>query len=265
MNDRYSPKIGLALGGGITRVLAHVGAIEVLTLAGIQPDLVVGASAGSLVGAAFAAGMPIEELIELAMSIKWLDIGSLTLDRQGFVSFHRLEKKLVELVGDLDFEDMAIPFAAVAVDLENGTKALLNQGRVARAVRASCSVPGFIVPANIDGRMLADGGVVESVPVASARELGADYVIGVDLHTSKFSWKTGMLMAGFSALEMLFRQAGGGVESADTLIVPDLTGCGYIRFHNRTVAIERGREAARALLPKIMHDLQLSEPVPILG
>lgn len=251
MESGARKRVGLALGGGAVRGLAHLGVLTVLERQGIPIDCVVGASVGSLVGAAYCAGMGIPELHEIAALVSWRRIASLTWPTRGFVSLIKLERWLVALWGDLIFADLALPFAAVATDLERGRPVVLREGRLAPAVRASCSVPGIMTPVRMNGQLLVDGGVTDNLPVAAARALGADYVIGVDVCRPTYRQRMGPLGVGLTALETLVRHAGAGLRNADCLISPDLAGFSYVRFSRRRELIARGMQATEEKLPLI--------------
>ena len=242
-------RIGLALGGGAVRGLAHLGVLSVLEREGIPVDCVAGTSVGSVVGAAYCAGLGAEQLKAIAAQISWSRIAGPALSMQGFVSFAKLERWLVDLLGDLDFADLAIPFAAVATDAASGDPVVLREERLAPAVRASCSVPGIVPPVKMNGRLLVDGGIADNLPVAAVQALGADYVIGVDICRPLIRRRRGPLGMGIAALETLVRRAGGGIEAADCLISPDLAGFSYVRFSQRKELIARGIRAAEEKLP----------------
>jgi NTE family protein len=244
-------RIGLALGGGAVRGLAHLGVLAVLDRERIPIDCIAGTSVGSLVGAAYCAGLGVENLNQVVAQVNWRTIASLTWPAQGFVSFAKLERWMVKLLGDLDFADLGIPFAAVATDIESGQPVLLREGRLAPAVRASCSIPGIVPPVKMDGRLLGDGVTSDNLPVAAARALGADCVIGVDICRPALRRRWGPLGMGFTALETLAQRAGGGLEAADCLISPDLSGFSYVRFSQRRELIARGIQAAEQQLPLI--------------
>lgn len=244
MEHEGRKRVGLALGGGVARGLAHVGVMAALLEAGIPIDYVAGTSAGSIVGATFSAGMSIQEIITFAESLHWWDIASLIWPKRGFLSFMKLERRLARQLGDLTFADLKIPFAAVATDMDTGNPVVFQNGRVAPAVRASCSVPGIIEPAEIDGLTLGDGSLADSVPVDVLYGMGAEYVIGVDIFCSSIYPRLGPFGIGFTAMEILVQRAGGGIEKADCLIRPDLAGNSYIRFSRRESYFELGRQAA---------------------
>ena len=244
-------RIGLALSGGIGRAAAHVGVLAVLEREGIPFDYVVGASAGALIGSAYCAGIEIQRLREFALKMRWRDLASPVWPRQGFVSFAKMERWLIELMGDVTFADLKLPFAVVATNMKTGEPVVLKEGRIAPAVRASCSVPGFVVPAELNGRILGDGSVSYNLPVAPAREMGADYVIGVQLFTPSLGWGWGPLGYGVTAIEILIHQSNTGLSTPDCLIAPDLAGVNYLDLSKGAELIALGERAAEAQLPVI--------------
>ncbi|HEY84633.1 MAG TPA: patatin-like phospholipase family protein [Chloroflexi bacterium] len=249
-------KIGLALSGGVMRGPVHVGVLNVLEREGIPVDVVTGASAGAIVGEFYCAGMELDYMQELVMKIGWKNFISPTISSKGFFSFGKLENWLIDLVTDLHFCDLnRQPFAVVATDLEKGKPVVFTKGSIAPAVRASCSVPGVIVPAEIDGKLLGDGGVSNNLPVSAATALGADYVIGVDLFIPAVRRVFGPLGFGFAALETLVRRSGGGDDIADCLIAPDLAGKSYIN-PDKAELMKLGEKATETKLPEIFAALE---------
>lgn len=247
--------IGLALSGGVARGPAHVGVLLALERGGIPIDVVTGTSAGALVGALYCAGVTPASMQELLREVGWRQIASPVFPRRGFVSFEKLERWVARTIRDATFADLEKPFAAVATDLESGEPVQLREGRVARAVHASCAVPGFVVPVQWNGRWLCDGGASCNLPVAQARSLGADYVIGVDLFRHAIRGRWGAFGIGLGALENLVRRSGGGHESADCLISPELAGEVYLSFGKSREFIALGQRATEAKLPEILEAL----------
>ena len=177
-------KLGLALGSGGARGSAHVGVLYVLEENGIRPDVIAGASMGAEVGGAYAAGVSVEELEALWRTTH---VGRVmrtllpTIPWAGWSSGAEVVRFVRRLVGDVQIEDLPLPFAAVATDLSSGLPHPITKGSLATAIRASLSIPGLFTPVWLDGRLLVDGGVSNPVPVDVARSLGADVVIGVDV------------------------------------------------------------------------------------
>lgn len=249
-------KIGLALGGGVVRGMAHIGVLSVLEEAGITIDYIAGTSAGSLVGAIYCAGYSTAQIKEHAMRLRWWRLLKPVWPSQGFFSFALMERWLVRTLGDLTFDQLKIPFAAVATDLERAAPVWLQQGRLAPAVCASCSVPGIFTPVRLNGLVLGDGSLADTVPVDVLRQMGADYVIGVDIFIASIRRGWGALGMGVNALEILVERAGGGVDRADCLIAPALRGESYVRFSQRERIFRLGEQAAREKLAPILSDLE---------
>ena len=182
--ERHRATIGLALSGGAARGIAHVGVLLALAEHKIPIDYVAGTSAGSLVGGALASGMPLSEIESLGRNLRWRDIGRVTMSRLGVQTNERLEQYLRVRMPVTRFEELPIPFAAVATELHSGAAVVMrDRGDVPFAIRASCAIPGWYVPVvDGDGRQLVDGGLVSIVPSSVARSLGADIVIAVDVN-----------------------------------------------------------------------------------
>jgi len=185
MNPNFSdrPRLGLALSGGAARGIAHVGVLRALVEHGISIDAIAGASAGALVGGAYAAGMSVAELEEMALKFRWRHMARIAFSRLGLQSNARMEKFLRARLPVTRFEDLKVPFAALVTDLCAGTAiALRDCGDLAFAIRASCCLPALHVPVrDADGRLLVDGGLVANIPISYTRALGADVVIAVDV------------------------------------------------------------------------------------
>ena len=178
------PRIGLALGSGSARGWSHIGVIEALREAGVEPDIVCGASIGSIVGAAYVTDR-LSALKDFAQALTWREIVGLLdvrLSGGGLINGKQIVDLLQKLKIDTPIEKCAKPFAAIATDLESGREIWLREGPINQAVRASIALPGIFSPARIDGRWLVDGGLVNPVPVSACRALGADIVIAVDLN-----------------------------------------------------------------------------------
>src|SRR6185503_2180505 len=251
------PTIGLALSGGAARGIAHVGVVRALVENKIPIDYIAGTSAGSIVGGAYAGGMPVEEIAEFGRSLRWRDIGRMTMSRLGVQSNERLEEYLRSRLPVTRFEDLQLPFAAVATDLKTGGAVVLrDQGDVPFAIRASCAIPGWYVPvADDEGRQLVDGGLVAVVPTTMARSLGADIVIAVDVNSegATFIGPTssviGVLLQ--SLLVVQKTASHNQREMADLVINPKV---GHIRWDEMGRADElmaAGYEAALKKIPDI--------------
>ena len=181
------PTLGLALGGGGARGLSHVGILRVLEDEGLVADVVAGASMGGLIGAAYAAGFPVElierEVLGVSQRSRLIKLADWKLTLQGLFSGRKFETYLESVMGaDLTFADLKRPLALAASDLRSGREVVLRQGRVVPAMRATMSIPGIFAPVDWEGRYrLVDGGILNNVPADLARTLGADVVVAVDV------------------------------------------------------------------------------------
>ena len=246
--------VGLALGGGAARGFAHIGVLEVLEEAGIPIHIIAGCSSGAIIGALFAAGIPARQQHEIVRDLRWHTISklsllprrfsSLNLSLKGFplgiMDLDRLIAWLQESLGELQtFDQLSIPFAAIATDIVTGELVIMNEGAVGPAVRASCSVPGVFTPYRRGERLLVDGGVIANLPVQVVRQMGAEYVIAVDLlpapgeHSKE---PESIIDLSFTSIYALIRANQGYSEQADCTIA---------------------RAAAEAQLPIIRRDLML--------
>lgn len=175
------PIVALVLGSGGARGYAHIGVIQVLEKQGIHPDLIVGTSAGSIVGSIYASGKTAEELRDIALSMKANDVRDIKLDMKGFFDGQKVENYVNQQVNNTPLESLRIPMYVVATELKEGKKVVFNYGNTGQAVRASVSIPSMFIPTRIGTDEYVDGGLVSPVPVGVARDLGADIIIAVDI------------------------------------------------------------------------------------
>ena len=251
------PKIGLALSGGAARGMAHAGVLRALAENDIHIDCIAGTSAGSIVAGAYAAGVPIEEIAEFGRKLRWRDIGRVTMSRLGIQSNERLEHYLRTRLPITKFEDLPIPFAAVATDLKTNTAVVMkDQGDVPFAIRASCTIPGWYVPVIDDrGRQLVDGGLVAVIPTVVTRSLGADIVIAVDVNTqgATFIGSSSSVIGVLLQSMMVVQKTASThqLEMSDFVISPKV---GHIRWDEMGRAdelIDAGYEAGVASIAEI--------------
>jgi NTE family protein len=262
MSTRTEKRVGLALSGGAALGAAHIGVLEVLEENAIQPWCVVGSSAGSAVGVAYCAGLSVARIKELALNLEWAKLGRVVLPRRGFLDGSRMEEYLVELIGDCTFSQLQIPFAAAAADLLGDELVVLSEGRVAPAVRASCALPGVFTPVEYEGRLLVDGGLINNLPVSAAREMGADYVIAVDLSSPSSVQREppgSLLEIWFMSVATLIRNTHREASLADVVIRPDVGEFSWIDLTHIPALIERGRQAAEAAMSQILRDLGVED------
>jgi len=175
------PKIGLALGSGGARGLAHIGVLRVFEEHQIPIDFIAGSSMGSLIGALYANGNDLNMLEKLAVHLKrkhWVDF---SVPKVGLVTGEKIKELIRILTHGKNIEDLETPLAIIATDIENGERVVFREGPIYQAVRASISIPGIFVPETINGRVLVDGGVIDRIPIHAAREMGAEFVIAIDV------------------------------------------------------------------------------------
>jgi NTE family protein len=249
------PVIALALGGGAARGFAHIGVIKELAANGIHPDIVVGTSVGSFVGALYAGGYDAPALEKLASEMKEEELRDLIFPDRGFVKGERLQDFVNQKLGNRSIEDLPIRFAAVATDLGDGTMAVFTHGNTGMAVRASSSIPGVFQPVHINGREYVDGGLVSPVPVNVARSLGADLVIAVDIanrpaENGQLATTAGIV--GQSLDIMMNNLAHREVALSDVKIRPETRNLVSTDFTTRLDAIDEGIMATRDVTGRVL-------------
>lgn len=257
-------KIGLALSGGAARGFAHLGVLKALAEHDIPIDFIAGTSAGSFAGAAFASGMSVEEIIAMARKITWFRMTGFSYSPKGLLSNAPMGAFINEHFPVKTFEEMPIPYAAVACDLESGKEVVLHEtGDLATAVRASCALPGVFVPIYDDGRILIDGGVVSNVPTKAVRKLGAEIVIAVDVLASGATYwgaPTTLLGIFFQSAMMLLRAASKSHHyRADVIIIPQVAHLRPDEISKMDEFIKAGEAAATEKITEIKNLLFAEE------
>jgi NTE family protein len=249
------PKLGLALGGGAARGFAHIGVIQVLEENGIKPDLVVGTSAGSLVAAFYASGKTGAQLQWLADTMDESQLTDWTIPfmSRGMLRGEALGRYVNSQLNGAKIEDLKMPLGIVATDLQTGDGILFRRGDIATAVRASSAVPSVFEPVRIGNKDYVDGGLVSPVPVRSARQMGADIVIAVDISSRPEDAKTSdmlkVLLQTFSIMGKSISQL--EMAQAEVVVRPALPDVGSAEFTARQKSIEAGRAAMRLALPAL--------------
>ncbi len=247
---REKIRIGLALGGGAVRGAAHIGVLEVLDEAGLEPSIVTGTSVGALVGALYAKGMTAAEIAEVAQTLRWSRLVRPGMTRKALFETSKLAAFLEHTLDGADFKDLARPFAAVACDLATGREVVMRDGPVASAVLASAAIPGVFPPVDRDGHLLVDGGLVTMVPGRLAREMGADIVVAVDVSGPLPRRPPTTLVHVMVAVSTL--QPGGGdplEEDADLVLNPEVDAYAFWELSRIPAFEESGRAAAEKALP----------------
>ena len=247
-------KVGIALGGGAAKGFAHIGVIKMLEANGITPVVVSGTSAGSVVGALYASGMDAYAMQEKAFALDESKIRDVSLFSGGVVKGQKLQDYVNELVGGRTLEKMKKPFAVVATKLENGERTVFVRGNTGQAVRASSSIPGVFEAVSIGKAHYVDGGVVSPVPVDAARDLGAEFVIAVDISSKAngIDSSTSMLGNINQSIRIMGNKLGAlELQRADIVIRPKVNDIGPADFEQKNRAILEGERAAQAALPQI--------------
>lgn len=267
-------KIGLALGGGSARGMAHIGVLEVLQEEGIPVHIIAGTSAGAAIGALFAGGKSIAFIKDAALKTNWrhvfpfLDIAVL---KTGLHTGRRFTDWMKQQSGgDVQFDELKLPFACVATDIMTGEEVVLREGSVAEAIRASSSIPGLFTVVKWHDRYLVDGLLVSPVPVSLARSMGADFVIAVNVlpdvrrrNRERNGKEPGLMTVMMQALSItthtLVRNC---LKDADIVIEPDVSEMGANDFDRVTETIEHGRVAAQEAIPQIRKRLHIPDKRP---
>jgi NTE family protein len=257
------PRIALALGGGAARGFAHIGVIEVLEENGIHPDIVTGTSAGSLVAALYASGRNGKELETLALNMDESALTDWSFPGRGLIRGEALARYMREATGNKPIEQMKIPLGIVATDLDSGKPILFRRGDVGTAVRASSAVPAVFQPVKLGVHEYVDGGLTSPVPVRSAREMGADVIIAVDISQLPDGGDTSnalhMLLQTFSIMGRSINEL--ELKEAEIVLRPKLPGVAGTDFTVRKKNIEAGRVAALAMLPQIKAKVTMQVPI----
>lgn len=258
--------IGLALGGGFARGIAHVGVLKVLEEENIPIRYVAGTSVGAMIGAAYCSGVTPAELEEFGARVRFKHFARWTVSRLGFASNERMIGFLNSLFKVKTFEELRIPLAVTATDFASGEGVIFRSGPLADPVRASCAYPGMFLPVKLDGRLLVDGMLAHAVPSVPLRHMGADRVLAVHL---KGKWTTEGPRHLFDVIGQCFAIAqqmnsGSWQQAADLVIEPDVNGFKYDSFERASDLVRAGELVTRAALPEICKWLE-QPPVPAYG
>jgi NTE family protein len=251
------PKIALVLGGGAARGFAHVGVIRALEQEKIPIDMIIGTSVGSLIGAIYANDQNSFELEWTAFSLGKDDLLDYqlfsALTGMGLAKGDKLERFVKTKVSTENIEDLKLPFAAVATDLNRGTRVVLDRGSVAKAVRASSAIPGVFNPVDYQGKLLVDGGVTDNIPISVAREKGADIVIAVDISENVANFNiTNIVDVVLQSVNIMFDEnVRNRKKDADVLITPAVGDVGMLDFTQKKRCMQAGIEAAQKAMPQI--------------
>lgn len=244
-------RIGLALGGGAARGIAHIGVLKYLEERNVKLCCIAGTSAGSIVGAFYCSGMPVEKIGQVVSEMSWRDLIRLSLPRKGVIKSSRLLKLVEEHIGDITFQELKIPLLINAVDLLSGEAVVISEGLVARAVEASCAIPGIFTPVRLGNHLFVDGGLLDNVPVTLMVDRNIDYIIAVDVGAQKLLHKepSTIFEVLIQSFDIVRRHRDMPAHKyADKMIVPDLGDFAIWDTSKAEIMIKRGYEAAKEVL-----------------
>lgn len=255
--------LGLALGAGGSRGVAHVGFLKALDEEGVRPDYICGCSMGSVVGAAYASGMTPDDMWSVIGKLRMLDILSPSKQRGGLFGTKKMRQQLLKHIGDVTFEELHIPFRCIAVDMRTQTLVEFSSGGVLDAVVASSSIPAVFHPLDKDGMRLVDGGILERVPVQQVKNMGADVVVAVDVLGQRdcsddCPRALGVLLETIDVMDN-YRTKHRREENADIIdfwLEPDLGRMSQYEIKQVQLAYEKGYELGKEYAPRIQQALK---------
>lgn len=248
------PQIGLALGGGFARGIAHIGALKVLEEEGIPIDYVSGTSVGAIIAAAYCSGVSAKELSEIALLVRFKHFARWTFSRYGFCNNDRIDGLMRRMMKVHTFEEMKIPLAVAATEFNTGNAAVFTSGQVIPAVRASCAYPGMFLPVEVNGKTYVDGMLAWLVPTTPLKAMGADRIIGLYLNASWVKMRAPRHL--FDVIGQCFsiaqeRMSDSWKRDADLVIEPNVDGFEYDCFDRAKELLVVGEESMRKALPVI--------------
>lgn len=246
--------LGLALGGGFARGIAHIGVLKVLEEEGIPVDYVAGTSVGAIIGAGYCSGMTAAELADMAKTLRLSNFARLTLSRYGFYNNDRMVRFFARVLKQHTFEELRIPLAITATEFRTGEAAVFTKGKLVDPIRASCAYPGMFLPVEIDGLSYIDGMLAYAVPTTPLRQMGADRVIGIYLSAHWNNAKPPRHL--FEVIGQCFsiaqaKLAESWKKDANLVIEPNVEGFAYDCFERTPELIAAGEAAMRAALPQV--------------
>jgi len=251
------PKVGLALSGGSALGNVHIGVLQSFQDHKIPIDCISGTSAGAIVAACYAFGVPVEDMVDKTKSLSWYKISNLSYSRMGLITTDNIGRLTEELIGKVNIEDAKIPLAIIATDIESGEPVVFKKGNLSQAIMASVCIPGLFVPIEVNGRQLVDGGLVENLPLSPLQEMGAEIRIGVDLSRWRnYKKPTSVIDVMLNSLDiMTHTQTKEQAGRAEILIEPHLEKYTSSDFKKAVELAAEGYRAATLALPAINNAL----------
>lgn len=252
-------KVALALGGGAARGIANIGVLKILERERIPIDIIVGSSIGGLIGVSYSLGVPIYLMEKVALKFSMKKLADFSISKVSLVKGKKLEKLIGELTDKKTFKDARIPIAITTTDIDTGEELVHTKGDLQKIIQASCSWPGIFPPVRIESRKLGDGGIRNSIPVKTAKRLGATHVIAVDIGFCVKKDKVDNLFQMFIQSIQILGEELDSYQSmqADVVIKPRLHEIDQFAFHRAKEAIEDGEEAAKKAISEIRRKLKI--------
>jgi NTE family protein len=257
---RQPKKVGLVLGGGAARGMAHIGVIKVLVENKIPIHYIAGTSSGALFGALFSGGMNPYDMAKKARETDWLKLVRVKISASGPITGEGIERLIIDCIGNKNIQDLRIPLAVVATDIKTGEKVIITKGNIAKAVHASSAIPGIFSPVQFDGKLLVDGLVVDNLPVSTVKEMGADFIIAVDVipKVKLDQWEPNVLSVIERSVDISCREHSNMEKShADIIIDPVDKNYSGLSLNEAEKFVKMGEIAALKALPKIKSLLKI--------
>jgi len=248
------PSIGVALSGGMGYTQAHIGVLRTLVEAGVSIDYVAGTSGGAIIGAFYAAGLSFDDMVAAASRMRWRNLTRFDFSLMGLFSSLEIQRQIENIIGSCRFEELMVPFAAVATELLSGTKYVFRTGSVPFAVRASCNIAHIYTPIRYNDMLLIDGAYTEKLPVETVRGMGAEVVIGVDVtyRSQRIEQPRNMIQINAMLLSLLAEQnARLSRQRADVMVYPSMRSHSAVELGRLEENIRAGEQAANEALDKI--------------
>ena len=234
--------------------MSHIGALQVLVAEGVRVCAIAGASAGSIIGAAFAAGVAPDDLAREASRLTWRSLARPAFSRRGLLALERLEALIQKIVPVRRFEDLSLPLKVVATDLNTGERVVIDEGDLVSALLASCAIPGVFLPVEREGRLLVDGGVSCNVPADLPRDMGAEVVLAIDATKGvlRLGEPLNLLQVISQSVYLMSRQVTSQyVADAELVVAPQLPGVSWQDLAQASEIIETGRRAMSQSMPEL--------------
>jgi len=257
MNIFKKRKVVLALGGGSARGFANIGVLKVLEREKIPIDMIIGSSMGALIGATYSLGNPVKTIIQEAEKFSWKRILDMTFPRVAVLEGKKIANVIGHLTDHKTFEDCKIPIAITATDIETGGEVLFSSGNLQKIILASCSWPGFFPPVEVNGQLLCDGGIRNSVPAKWAKDLGATFVIAVRVgFAPQRIESTNIFQLMIQSIQIMGEELDKYQSTkADVVVEPDLRGISQLDFNKAREIINSGEIATEKVIGKLKRAL----------